>query len=362
MNWLDALPTFRWPLGLVLAPLAVLAVYYAERAKGRPTAIFSSLEGLRHLPVTLAQRTRRLMPFVRALALVLLTVACARPQLGITETLVRTEGLAMQAALDTSGSMEAMDFSIDGTQTTRLEAVKRVFSEFVAGNRKVGLEGRANDLIGLVAFGGYADSRCPMTLDHGALLDVVMSLQTPQPLYNRQGRIVNEELMREEGATAIGDGLALSLERLKGVVAKSKIVVLLSDGVNNAGVAEPLQAAELAQQMGVKIYTIGIGRSGEAPFRGKDPFGRTQFVRRYVEFDEKLLKELATRTGGTYFHAEDTTGLRQVYATIDHLERSETERAEFLDYRELYYGPLIAGLCLLLLDAVLLATRFRALP
>ena len=226
MNWFEGIPTFRWPLGLALAPLAVLAIWWVEAAANRPAAIFSSLDGLRGLPVTLAQRARGLMPFVRGLGLLLLVVAFARPQLGISETLVHTEGVAIQAALDISGSMEALDFSIDGQQASRLETVKHVFAEFVAGNAKAGLPGRPSDVIGLVAFGGYADSRCPMTLDHGALLDVVKALQTPQPIYNRQGRIVNEELLREEQATAIGDGLTLALERLKGVEAKSKLVVL----------------------------------------------------------------------------------------------------------------------------------------
>ncbi len=356
---LEWFPNFHSPQALLLAPVALAGIWWNTRSKQRATALFSSLEDLRDLPVTLAQRIYRLMPLLRATALLLLIIALARPQQGLTETRIRTEGIAIEAALDVSGSMDAMDFTLNSKQVTRLAAVKHVFSEFVGGGSD--LNGRPDDLIGLVAFGGFADSRCPLTLDHGALLEVVKSLSTPKEIVDRSGNVLNKDLLQEERATAMGDAIALSLERLKEVKAKSKIIVLLSDGVNNLGI-DPIQAAEIAKGMGVKVYTIGIGGNGEAPFMMRDIYGRMQMHAQYVQLDEDLLQELAKITGGTYFHAKNTDALRQVYAEIDKLERTETERFVYTEYLEWFWIPLAAGMVLMILDGVLSATRFRTLP
>ncbi|GMV79620.1 MAG: BatA protein [Planctomycetota bacterium] len=359
---IETWPTFRAPEFLALLPVAAGTVYYALRRAARPTVLYSSVADLRGLPVSWAHRLKQAMPYVRMLGLGCLIVALARPQQGITETLLRTEGIAIQAALDTSGSMDAMDFTLDGKRSSRMEAVKRVFTEFVAGAPAAGLAGRPDDPIGLVAFGGYADSRCPLTLDHGALVEVVKTLDTPKLLEDRRGNVVNEDLWREEQRTAIGDAIALSLGRLKEITAKSKVIVLLSDGVNNAGVADPVEAARAAKEMGIRIYSIGIGQTGSALFPVPDRFGKTVLRPMDVELDERLLKEVASMTGGQYFNAKDTEALRKVYAEIDRLERTETERRVFTDYHERYPAPLLAGLVLLLLDGVLAATRLRTLP
>ncbi|MCW8129759.1 MAG: VWA domain-containing protein [Planctomycetota bacterium] len=356
-----ALPTFEFPLGLLLAPLLALGVWWQQRKKHRPAAIFSSVEGLRGLPVTFMQRLKRLLPWLQFLGLLCLSVALARPQRGVSETLVRTEGVAIEAALDISGSMDAMDFALRDEAVTRMEAVKHVFAEFVSGDR-ANLPGRPNDAIGLVAFGGYADSRCPLTLDHGALLDVVSSLETPKPVTDRHGNVLNQELWKEESLTAIGDAIALSIERLEQVQAKSKMVLLLTDGVSNAGVIAPKDAVALARQKGVKIYTIGIGRNGLAPFKVPDGFGGYELEKARVEFDDTLLKDAAEATGGRYFHADNTEALKGVYAEIDRLERSITEKAVYMEYHELYAWPLALGVLLLLLQGLLASTRFRTLP
>ena len=358
----DYLPVFRLPEGFFLAPLAILGVWWSARPRLRPAVIFSSLSGVRGLPVTLAQRIRSAMPYARAAGLLLILAAFCRPQLGITETRTHAEGIAIQATLDISGSMEALDFSLDGKQTSRLEAVKHVLAEFIAGSKQARLPGRSQDAIGLVAFGGFADSRCPMTLDHGALLDVVRGLETPKELHDRHGQVLNEAYLREEQATAIGDAITVSVDRLESLQAKSKAIVLLSDGVNNAGVCDPEDAIALAKSKGIKIYAIGIGQAGAAPFPFVDRYGKRVLKSVVVEFDPTLLKKAAETTGGKYFHATDTEALRSVYEEIDKLERTETERAIFTEYRELYVWPLLAGLLLLLADGGLGYTRFRTLP
>ncbi|MCZ7647725.1 MAG: VWA domain-containing protein [Planctomycetota bacterium] len=355
-------PSFRSPELLALAPAAGLAVWYASRRAAQPAAVFSSVADVRGLPVTLAQRARRAQPWLRAAALGFLVVALARPQQGIVETQVHAEGIAIEAALDTSGSMEALDFQLGGAEASRMEAVKRVFIEFVEGDAEAGLSGRPDDLIGLVSFGGYADSRCPLTLDHGALLEVVKSLDTPKPIQDRRGNVLNEAFTREEALTAIGDALALSLARLKDVQAKSKVIVLLSDGVNNAGVADPLESAKAAKALGIKVYTIGVGRTGEAKMLFKDRFGRTVPQMVNVELDEKLLKAIAEETAGRYYNAKDTDSLRKVYAEIDRLEKTETERRIYTDYHERFVLPLLVGVALLCFDRILSATRLRTLP
>lgn len=359
---LGFLPTFQFPQGLLLAPLVLLGIWWGQRGKNRPAATFSSIEGLRNLPVTMAQRIKRLLPWVRALGLICLVVAFARPQRGISETMVRTEGIAIEAALDISGSMDAMDFALHNEAAPRIEAVKHVFTQFVSGDRHADLPGRPNDAIGLVAFGGYADSRCPLTLDHGALMDVVASLETPKPITDKHGNVLNESLWKEETLTAIGDAITLSIERLDQVQARSKVILLLTDGVSNAGAIPPEDAIALAKQKGVKIYTIGIGQNGYAPFKVPDGFGGFSLERARVEFDDALLKKAAEETGGRYFHADATETLQRVYAEIDRLERSVTEKAVYMEYHELYAWPLALGLLLLLAEAVLMATRFRTLP
>ena len=207
---MDSFRFYSW-FWLLLAPLAVAIVWWRSRRSGLPAAVFSSIADLKSLPVTPLQRLRKLFPHVTAVGLCLLIVALARPQSGKSESRISGEGIAIELVLDVSGSMEALDFQLGGRDVSRLEAVKYVIKEFVLGSRTTRLSGRKDDLVGLVDFGGFADSKCPLTLDHGALVDIVMGLEIPKPIRDRRGRVINEQSLQEELATAIGDGVALAV-------------------------------------------------------------------------------------------------------------------------------------------------------
>jgi Ca-activated chloride channel family protein len=348
------------PLWLLALLAALLALWVAAWRRRRATLLYSSVALLRGAPITLAQRAKRFLPWLRFAALALVALGLARPQQGLEAFRVRTEGIAIVMALDQSGSMQALDFEIDGRRQNRLEVVKRVFREFVEGNGD--LRGRPDDKIGLVAFGGFASDRCPLTLDHGALLAVLDTVKIPEPLLARNGRPVNQALDQEELQTAIGDGLALACERLKEAPDKSKVLILLSDGANDAGVVDPLEAAKAARTLGIKIYTIGIGSNGPVPVPSRDPFGNVHMQSAYVRMDEELLKQVADATGGRYFNASNTQALEHVYAEIDRLEKTKSEGVLYTDYRELYRYALFPALALLFLETLLAATRLRSLP
>jgi Ca-activated chloride channel family protein len=342
-----------------LLPLA-LATLISLRQERRSAVLYSSVQLLSALPITLAQRVRWLLPWLRFSALVLIVAALARPQHGLQDFRVRTEGIAVVMCLDRSGSMMALDFELDGERVNRLEAVKRVFRDFVVGNDR--LAGRPDDLIGLVSFGGFAEAKSPLTLDHGALLQVLESVEIAQPVYDAQQNVINRRYLEEEQATAIGDAVALAVDRLKDSSAKSKVLILLSDGKQTAGVVAPEAAAEAAREFGIKIYAIGVGSTGRAPFPRQDPFGRTVLVPQPVELDEATLKMMAEQAGGRYFNAKDTGALQDVYTDIDKLEKTVAEGRLYTEYRELFQWLLIPGLALFILDVVLRWTRFRSLP
>jgi Ca-activated chloride channel family protein len=287
-------------------------------------------------------------------------VAIARPQAGLSQFRISTEGIAIVMCLDRSGSMEALDFKLNGERINRLAVVKQVFRDFVSGDGK--LQGRPDDLIGLVTFGGFAEGRAPLTFDHGALLEVLDSVQIPQPVYNASGNVINERYLQEERATAIGDAVTLAVDRLRTSTAKSKVIILLSDGENTAGIIDPVAAAETAKTFGVKVYSIGIGTTGRVPFPVTDQFGRRAFVSQMVRLDETTLRMLADATGGRYFSAQDTEALQGVYAAIDQLEKSVSEGSVYSEYRELFHWWLLPGLALIVAEIVLRNTRFRAWP
>lgn len=292
----------------------------------------------------------------------MLLLAIARPQSGKSESRITGEGIAIELVLDVSGSMEAIDFQLAGTDVNRLEAVKHVISEFVLGSRTSELSGRKDDLIGLVAFGGFADSKCPLTLDHGALVQIMKELSIPRPVRDRSGKIINEQMLQEELATAIGDGVALGVDRLRNSKAKSKVLVLLTDGDNNAGAVDPREAASIAKELGIKVYTIGIGRSGVVPVPREDEFGQRVLVAAQFRIDEELLREMAHATGGEYFHASDSSGLSRVYAQIDRFEKSNFEETKYSEYTELFRWFAGPGFAIVLLVGILKETRFRSLP
>ena len=353
---------FQSPIWLLLVPLAWGALWLRARPKTRVAALFSSVADFRSLPVTWAQRVRLLLPILYGLGFTLLALGLARPQSGKTESRITGEGIAIEIVLDISGSMEALDFQLDGQEVSRLTAVKRVIQEFVLGSREKKIAGRKNDLIGLVAFGGFADSKCPLTLDHGALNDIIASLEIPKPIQDRQGRVINADSLKEELATAIGDGVAVGVDRLRGAKAKSKVLILLTDGDSNAGVVDPREAAKLAAQSEIRMYTIGIGRNGVVPMPQIDPFGNRMLVPANFRVDEELLRDMAHECRGQYFHAEDAAGLSQVYSAIDQLEKSEFEETKYSEYVELYRWCLIPGLSALCVVGVLMESRFRSLP
>lgn len=353
---------FYSPLCFLVAPLALACVWWAHHPRRRAAAVFSSLADLKNLPVTLAQRIRRALPYIYALGLVLLVAALARPQSGESEPRIHSEGIAIEMVVDISGSMEALDFQVDGKDVNRLSAVKYVFNAFVLGSKESGLPGRRNDLVGLVAFGGYADSKCPLTLDHGALKSIVDGLEIPKPIRDKRGAVINQKSLEEDLATAIGDGVSLGVERLRPVPAKSKVLILLTDGDSNAGVIDPREAAKIAASLGIRLYSIGIGRNGVVPVPQDDEFGNRVLVPARFKIDEELLKEMAQTGGGKYFHASDTKGLSGIYAEIDRMEKSKVEETKYTEYTELYPYFALPGMLIVLAVGFLNATRFRALP
>ncbi|EMI41957.1 VWA domain-containing protein [Rhodopirellula sp. SWK7] len=315
-------PAYLWLL--LLIPVLVWRRFFVSRDQG--SIPFSNIDATIQLPRTLRQRLIWLPDVLLLLALVGLIIALARPRDGRQRTVSSSEGIAIELVVDRSGSMQAMDFRIDGERVDRLRAIKNVVSEFVLGGDK--LEGRFNDLVGLATFAGYADAITPPTLDHGFLVAML-----------NQTQIVNQ---RNEDGTAIGDAIALATEKLNALDArekskiKSKIIILLTDGESNAGSLEPLQAAELAETLGIKVYTIGVGTKGEAPFPVRDPFSGREVLRAMeVNIDEATLTAIAEKTGGKYFRATDTDSLEAIYREIDELEKTKVESKQFVEYREL---------------------------
>jgi len=336
---------FSDPWLLLFAFFAPLVFVQASRL---PSVVRYSSLGL----VETGRRSLRVRLFwlpaaMLSLATLALAIALAGPRTGNAVSEVKREGIAIGMVVDRSGSMQARDFVRGDTSTSRLDVVKTIFRDFVSGGGNFG-EGRPDDLIGLVAFARYADGLCPLTLDHGSLLAILSQVETPTD-------------QREDG-TAVGEGLALAVERLRRQEAASKIIILLTDGVNNSGEIEPLQAADLAAQYGIKVYTIGAGYTGYAPFPVRRADGRTSLQRMAVEIDEATLQQIARRSGGRYFHATDEDGLREVIEEIGRLERSEISEVRYLEY-EPHFAPFVAAaLILVLLSALLSSTWLRRLP
>jgi Ca-activated chloride channel homolog len=332
--------TWTQPWYLLLALLAIPVFLLAHHAAGRVR--FSSLRVLPARASTWRTRLAWLPDLLYVLAVVALAIAMAGPRKGENDARIRREGIAICMVVDTSSSMAALDLSGPAREQTRLDAVKDVFADFVLGLH--GLRGRADDAVGLVSFARYADTRSPLTLDHGNLAAAARALELTPPR------------TREDG-TAIGDGLALAVERLAASPARSKVAILLTDGEDNASQVSPDEAAVLARDSGVKVYAIGAGTNGVAPLRVGD-----ELVQVPVSIDEDLLKSVADTTGGKYFRATDRDGLRAIYGEIDRLERTELEGTQFYEYREYYELAVAIGLALAVLALALRATLLRRLP
>lgn len=334
------------PLFLLAALLAPLVFLRAHRLPA--TVLYSSLSLVDTQHRSLRSRLVWLPAALLALATVLLAIALAGPRTGDAVSEVQHEGIAIAMVVDRSSSMEARDFVRGDTSTSRLDVVKTIFRDFVRGGGAFG-EGRPDDLIGLVTFARHADGLCPLTLDHGNLLAILEDVETPVADPSEDG-------------TAIGEGLGLAVERLRRQEAASKIVILLTDGVNNAGDIEPLQAADLASEYGIKVYTVGAGYTGYAPYPVQLPNGRTTLQRVAVEIDETVLQQIAQRSGGRYFHATNEEGLREVIEEIGRLERSEVSEIRYLEY-EYHFAPFVAlALGCVALSGLLAATWLRRLP
>jgi len=338
---------FKDPLLLLTVLLAVPVYRFMTRRRGAPSVGFSNVAAVENAPRSWRVRIAFLPPLLVSLSVVAMGAALARPRRPDELTRVRKEGIAIVMVVDRSGSMEARDLVRNDQSVNRLKVVKDRFVEFVTGGESG--RGRPDDAIGLVAFARYADSLCPLTGDHGSLLSIVDDLE-----------IVTE---RQEDGTAIGEGLGLAVERLRKHKAKSRVVILLTDGVNNVGDISPSQAADLAATSGIKVYCIGAGTRGVAPFPGVDPFtGRTYLRRMPVEIDEKTLKEIARRTGGRYFRATDADSMTDIYSEIDQLERTEINEKRYLNYHEKYPPFVVAALALLATGCMLGDTLLRRLP
>ncbi|HEX9639403.1 MAG TPA: VWA domain-containing protein [Acidobacteriota bacterium] len=323
-----------WLALLVLAPLPLMMALRA-RFQRRAALRFSDLGVMRSVPLGFALKLRALLPALRALAIALLVLGFARPQAGEHEEELVSEGVDILLALDVSGSMSAEDLQ---RGKNRLEVVKRVVADFV--------QSRTQDRLGMVIFAGRAYLQCPLTLDSGVLLTLLDSV----------------EIGSIEDGTAIGMAIVSCANRLRESPAKSKVVILLTDGVNNRGEIAPLTAAELAKAVGVKIYTIGAGTRGSALFPVDDPLLGRRYVRLPVEIDEEVLRQVARITGGRYFRATNKQALEQIYAEIGRLEKTEVEVKHYTRTTELFPLFLIGALALVGLEAGLGATRFRTLP
>ena len=256
--------------------------------------------------------------------------------------------------------MAAEDFELDGKPVTRLTAVKKVFRDFVEGSKD--FRGRTDDLVGLIAFGGFVDSCCPLTLDHASLVEILNTLETPVPLFDSRGVMIRTSVLDEESGTAIGDALATAVERVKDSATKTKIVVLLSDGMQTAGELSPEEGVKIAKAYGIKVYTIGVGSSGPVPFPSYLPSGEHIMTLQELDFNPATLQMIADATGGRYFYASDIEKLKEVYEEIDSLERTKFDAGSFAEYRDIYPPFVAFGILCLALNALLTATRFRSFP
>lgn len=325
-----AYPAFFY--GLIVLPLMV-AWYLWRGTKSTASLKLSGFENLDDRMASSRIWLRHLLFLLRLLVVALLIVVLARPQSSNKWDQVTTEGIDIVLCMDVSGSMRAMDF-----KPNRLEASKNVGIEFV--------NARQDDRFGLVVFAGESFTQCPMTTDRAVVVNFLKDIDF--------GVI--------EDGTAIGMGLATAVNRIKESKAVSKVIILLTDGVNNSGDVGPVTAAEIASSFGIRVYTIGVGSQGNAPIPVQDMFGRTVTRNMPVEIDEEVLKEIALKTDGAYFRATDNNKLREIYQEIDQLEKTRLDVKHFSKKKEEYFPFLLAAMLLLLAEILLRYTVFRIIP
>ena len=325
-----------WLWLLTLLPI----VMWLRGRRGPVAAIeFSDVSLARDVARVSRARAGRWLWMLSLLAGALMIVALARPQRGHSRTEVTANGIDIVLGVDVSGSMQALDFRIDDRRVNRIQVVKSVVSKFI--------EQRPSDRIGLIAFAAAPYLVSPITLDHDWLQQNLERITTA---------------VGGDDGTAIGSAIAASVNRLRMTTAKSKVVILLTDGMNNTGKISPIAAAEAAKAMGVKIYTIGVGVRGMAPIPIKDEAGNTRLIMDKVDVDEKTLQAVADETGGTFYRATDTDSLLKIYEQINRLEKTAQTVKKFEHYDELYSWALIPAAAILGLSWLLQHTRFRRLP
>lgn len=325
--------TFAHPQFFLLLLLIPLLLFWQfKKKKKQATFVLSSTQGLDKISGNWKTTMRWLMPFSRLMSIIFLVIALARPQNSNINETVNSEGLDIVMSIDISGSMLAEDF-----KPNRIEAAKKVAQTFV--------ENRPTDRIGLVIFSGESFTQCPLTTDQNVLREQMKNI--------RSGLL--------EDGTAIGMGLATAVERLRNSQAKTKIIILLTDGVNNAGLIDPITALEIAKAYKIRVYTIGVGSQGSAPYPVKDQFGRTSMQQMPVQIDEALMQKISRETGGKYFRAVNNNTLSKVYSEIDRLEKTKIEINSFKRYAELYLPYALLGLGFLFLEILLRNTLFKSL-
>lgn len=328
--------TFAHPyLLLLLLVIPLMTVWYVLRyRKQKPALQFSNITLFKGVHKTFRQRAYPLLFILRMVAVGAIIVALARPQSMLSRQEMKVEGIDIVLTMDISGSMLAEDF-----KPNRLEAAKTVASDFI--------NGRKNDRIGLVVFSGEAFTQVPLTIDHNVLLKQLSTLKSG---------IIKD-------GTALGDGLATAINRIKDSEAKSKVIILLTDGINNQGAVDPQSAAEIAALYNIRLYTIGVGTKGMAPYPARDPFGRIRYQNIPVELDETLLTQMAESTvDGQYFRATNKKSLQQIFDQIDEMEKSKIDVTQYAQTKDEYLGWLILAALALLTEILLGLLYFRSTP
>ena len=317
--------------------LFLIIPYLVWKRKEQTTISYSSLEILQNIRAIQVGFLSTIPLVLRLFAISLFIMALARPQEGQKRTEILSMGVDIMLALDTSGSMKALDFIQNDKRDTRLTMVKDVVSKFI--------ENRTNDRMGMVVFGSEAYTQCPLTLDQNILQSFLRKL----------------DIGMAGDSTAIGSAIGIAVKRLKDLKSDSKLIILLTDGRNNAGNLAPLQAAQTAKAFGIKIHTIGVGTRGKAPFLVNSIFGQ-RYVYQEVDIDEVTLKEISKITGGQYFRATDLESLKLIYKKIDQMEKSEVKIFDHSEYTELFHYFLIPAILILFMEVTLSNTLFRRLP
>ena len=328
---------FAAPYYLTLAAAVPLMIWYRRRTTTAALAS-ASTEAAAVVGGSPAVTISRLLPGCAYLALLLMVAALARPQWGTRQIVMDTKGVNIVLAVDLSESMAALDFRHEGQIINRLEAIKVVVRDFVSR--------RSGDRIGMVVFGSQAYTQLPLNRDYNTITSILERL----------------EIGAAGKQTAVGDAIGIAIKRLQDIESRSNVIILLSDGRSNSGELEPLAAADIAREKKVKIYTIGVGDQGRAPFLIDDPIFGKRYVYQQVDLDETTLRQIAERTGGLYFRAKDLPGLQKIYDTIDTLEKTDVKVKTYADYNELYIYLLLPALGLLAIWIVLNNTRFLKVP